>query len=67
MSLLEGSSRRRRRRIPRTLLAVAAAVLAFLVGLALGEAIEERPQPGGTVTTVRTIETVTQTVTETQP
>jgi hypothetical protein len=31
-------------------------LLAFLVGLALGKALEEGPVPGGTQTSVRTLE-----------
>jgi hypothetical protein len=39
------------------------AALAFLIGVALGQALQERPAPGGTVTTVRTVVTVTETAT----
>lgn len=47
-------------------------VLAFLVGLALGQALEEGPTPRGTQTVVRTLQPVplppaTQTVTVTGP
>jgi hypothetical protein len=54
------------------LLAVAGAVL-FALGVGLGKALEENPDPGGTVTQVRTLrplplapmrDTVTVTVTE---
>jgi hypothetical protein len=52
--------------------AVALVVLSFLVGLALGRALEEGPGPGVTVTAVRTLTPVplppaTQTVTVTGP
>ncbi|HXG77375.1 MAG TPA: hypothetical protein VNJ53_12475, partial [Gaiellaceae bacterium] len=49
--------------------------LVFLLGVALGRALEERPRPGGRVTEVRTLtplpqqapaRTVTVTVTETR-
>ena len=51
-------------------------VLAFLLGIAFARTLDERPTPGGTVTSVRTLEplpqeaperTVTVTVTATQP
>jgi hypothetical protein len=46
--------------------------LVFLVGLALGRALEAGPEPGGTVTQVRTLQPVplppaTRTVTVTGP
>jgi hypothetical protein len=42
-------------------LAVAAAILlAFALGLALGEALDDGPQPGATVTSVRTLEPLPQ-------
>jgi hypothetical protein len=34
---------------------VAAAALAFVVGIALGEALHDNPAPGGTQTLVRTL------------
>jgi hypothetical protein len=40
------------------LVGVALVVLAFAVGLALGRALEEEPDPGGTVTAVRTLRPV---------
>jgi hypothetical protein len=55
--------RRRRRRWPGVALVALLAAVAFLVGLALGQALEERPVPSGTVTTVRTVVTVTETAT----
>jgi hypothetical protein len=67
--------RRRRRRGPGALTILAAlalAGLAFVIGLALGRALEEGPAPGGTVTAVRTLDPVplppaTTTVTVTNP
>jgi hypothetical protein len=51
--------RRARRRRERTLLRAAAAVVvlasAFAAGIALGEALHDNPQPGGTQTLVRTL------------
>jgi hypothetical protein len=55
--------RRRPRRWPRVVLAALLAAIVFLLGLALGKALEERPVPNGTVTTVRTVVTVTETAT----
>ena len=65
---------RRRSRSPllRPVLAIVAIAVTFLVGLALGRALEEGPSPGGTQTNVRTLQprslppaTRTVTVTET--
>ena len=50
----------RRRRWPWVLLAILVAALLFLVGLALGLALEDRPVPGGTQTSVRTLEPLPQ-------
>ena len=36
-------------------LVVAALIVAFAVGIALGEALHDNPQPGGTQTLVRTL------------
>lgn len=53
------SPRRRRppprRRWPLLLLALAAAGVIFLLGVGLGLTLEERPSPGGEVTSVRTL------------
>jgi hypothetical protein len=68
------STRRRRRRgagIGRWLLAAVVAVALFALGVAVGQALEDRPPPGEPVTSFATIEpwtqtggaTVTQTVT----
>jgi hypothetical protein len=47
--------RRRRRRRGRGLVALLAVALAFVVGIALGEALHDNPKPGGTQTLVRTL------------
>jgi hypothetical protein len=47
--------RARRRRIVRTVLALAGAVLLFVIGLSLGRALEDAPTPGGSQTLVRTL------------
>jgi hypothetical protein len=53
--------RRRRRRFPvRALLALALGVLVFLAGIAFGYALRDDPEPGGTVTIVRTLEPLPQ-------
>jgi hypothetical protein len=44
----------RRSRV-RTLLPLGGAVVAFLLGIAVGEALEDNPRPGGTQTLVRTL------------
>jgi len=65
---------RRRRAIWRRLAVAVALVLVFLVGIALGQALDDTPDPGGVTTTVRTLEPLPQeppprtvTVTVTQP
>jgi len=48
----------RRRRSPRAglwLALVAAGVVLFAIGVALGEALHDNPRPGGTLTYVRTL------------
>lgn len=77
--MLERTSRqkrgrsRRRERVVRTLLAVLLLILAFLLGIAFARTLDERPEPGRTVTSVRTLtplpqqmpaRTVTETVTQ---
>jgi hypothetical protein len=47
---------RSRNPLLRPALAVAAVALAFVLGLAVGRALEEGPAPGGTRTSVRTLE-----------
>ncbi|MBD0338474.1 MAG: hypothetical protein ICV67_04210 [Thermoleophilia bacterium] len=44
-----------RRRWPLLLLALAATALIFLLGVGLGLTLEERPSPGGELTSVRTL------------
>ena len=39
----------------RMLVAAAAAIVIFAVGVAVGEALHDNPQPGGTQTLVRTL------------
>jgi hypothetical protein len=41
--------------VRRTLVAAAAAIVIFAVGVAVGEALHDNPQPGGTQTLVRTL------------
>jgi hypothetical protein len=50
---------RKRNPWPRVVAGVALALLLFLVGVALGMALQERPVPGGKETIVRTLEPVT--------
>jgi hypothetical protein len=51
---------RRRRRLPAVLAAVLCAILLFVVGLALGRALQDRPVPGGTQTSIRTLNPLPQ-------
>lgn len=68
MSMLERPSReqrsRARRRSPvlRALLVGVALVLAFLLGIAFARTLDERPEDGGTVTSVRTLTPLPQEV-----
>jgi hypothetical protein len=39
----------------RLLVAVAAAVVLFVIGIAVGESLHDNPKPGGTQTLVRTL------------
>jgi hypothetical protein len=50
----------RRRRWPRVLAVVLAALVLFGLGVALGLALDDRPVPGGTQTFVRTLEPLPQ-------
>jgi hypothetical protein len=54
---------RRRRPWPLILLGVLVAAVIFLLGIGLGLTLEERPQTGGTSTTVRTFTPPTETAT----
>lgn len=51
---------RHRRSWPRVAAIVAAALLLFASGVALGLALDDRPVPGGTQTLVRTLEPLPQ-------
>jgi hypothetical protein len=54
------SSRRarppRRRRVPAWLLVSVGLAVAFVVGIAVGESLNDNPKPGGTQTLVRTLQ-----------
>jgi hypothetical protein len=47
--------RRRGSRRPRRLLVAAGLLLVFALGIALGQALQDNPAPGGTQTGVRTL------------
>lgn len=51
----ERRRQRRRREVIRWSVRVLLAVLIFSLGVALGQAIEDNPRPGGTVTLDRTL------------
>jgi hypothetical protein len=50
-----GAGRGRRPRVVRAVLLVVAAALLFLLGIAFARTLDERPNPGGMVTDVRTL------------
>lgn len=52
---------RKRRTWPRVLFAVVGAAVLFALGVALGLALEDRPVPGGTQTSIRTLPPLPQT------
>lgn len=57
--MIERAPRRTRRRGPRRargLLVVGGLALAFALGVALGQALEDNPRAGGTQTRVRTLQ-----------
>lgn len=72
-----GQARGRQRRgqtVTRAILGIALLVLSFLLGIAFSRALDDRPEPGGVVTSVRTLTPLPQeppprtvTVTVTQP
>jgi len=47
---------RRRRRVPSWALVGAGLLVAFVVGIAVGESLHDIPAPGGTQTLVRTLQ-----------
>jgi hypothetical protein len=55
-----GRHRRRRRRGLRVLAFVVTAAVVFVLGVAVGMALRDDPEPGGTVTIVRTLEPLPQ-------
>ncbi len=55
-----GRRSRRRRPLLRPVLFVATAAALFAIGLALGMALNDRPEPGGTQTLVRTLDPLPQ-------
>jgi hypothetical protein len=52
---------RRRRRGLRAVVGACLVMLVFAIGVALGMALRDDPEPGGTVTIVRTLEPLPQT------
>jgi ferric-dicitrate binding protein FerR (iron transport regulator) len=56
----EQRRRRARRRWPRVLALLLGAVVMFALGVSLGMAIRDDPEPGGTVTYIRTLEPLPQ-------
>jgi len=52
--------RRRRRRLLRGILALLALAVVFVLGVALGKALNDSPQRGGPVTYVRTLQPLPQ-------
>jgi len=52
---------RKRRTWPRVLVAVVGAALLFALGVALGLALDDRPVPGGTQMSIRTLPPLPQT------
>jgi len=73
-SRLHRGRSRRRETTTRVLLVVLLLVFAFLLGIAFARTLDERPEPGGVVTNVRTLTPLPQqppartvTVTVTQP
>lgn len=77
MTVFSGSGARRRprrRRFSRWIAFAVALIAVFVLGIAVGQALDDAPTPGGAVTAVRTLSplpqqppTRTVTVTVTQP
>ncbi len=56
MTVTPARARRPRRRSPVwRIAAVGATVAAFVIGIALGQALDDNPEPGGTQTLIRTL------------
>lgn len=55
-----GRRSRRRRPLLRPVVLVVAAVVLFAIGVAFGMALNDRPDPGGTQTLVRTLDPLPQ-------
>ncbi len=55
-----GRHRRRRRRGLRVLAIAVTTAVVFVLGVAVGMALRDDPEPGGTVTIVRTLEPLPQ-------
>jgi multisubunit Na+/H+ antiporter MnhB subunit len=53
--------RPKRRSARKTIVVVVGLVVAFAVGIALGQALHDNPRPGGVQTTVRTLPPLTET------
>ena len=53
--------RRKRRSSRRTIVVAVALVIAFAVGVALGQALHDNPRPGGVQTSLRTLPPLTET------
>jgi hypothetical protein len=47
--------RRRRGELTRWAIGIAAALVIFVLGVALGEALHDNPRPGGMITYVKTV------------
>jgi len=56
----ERRRRRRRREIIRWAIRVGVALLLFLLGIALGQALHDNPKPGSTITVQRTLHVPTR-------
>ena len=52
--------RRRRRLLSRRLLVALALIVVFVLGIAVGQALDDHPSPGGTITFVRTLSPLPQ-------